>query len=80
MKLETIYTGMKRFNASAASGSECNAWQDFVADCFQRFNFAPWADAHWDDEMPTDFAQYWTKVACGDCEDYNAETGARNET
>ena len=75
--LETIHKTMKRYNNAAAYGSECNAWQDFVADCYDRFGFAPWADAHWDDVMPEDFSAYWTSVAAGECPDYDADTGRR---
>jgi hypothetical protein len=75
--IDAIYTSMKRFNNAAAPGSECNAWQDFVAESYNRLGFAPWADEHWQDELPDEFATYWQEVANGECSDYAADTGAR---
>lgn len=75
--LDAIYTSMKRYNNTVAFGSECNAWQDFVADCFSQLGFAPWADEHWPNEMPEDFAAYWLDVSSSNSRDYDAETGAR---
>jgi hypothetical protein len=77
MTLQQTYDAMHSFNRSAAPGSECSAWQDFVADCHSRLGYAPWADEHWDDEVPADFADYWSDVAAGRSGDYDPENGAR---
>ena len=80
MTLEQVHDAMKRYNGAVAYGSECNAWQDFVADCYDRLGHAPWADAHWSKPVPTDFAEYWQEVAGGQSDAYVATNGARVES
>ena len=43
--LKIVAAEMRDYNRRVAPGSECAAWQDFVADCFRRYDVAPWEDA-----------------------------------
>jgi hypothetical protein len=36
-------SGNRRLDEVVACGSECTAWQDFVADTYKRIGMAPWA-------------------------------------
>lgn len=76
MTYEDITAAVKAYNASVAYGSECNAWQDYVADVFQRTGDTPWSEEISEDEADDDFAAYWLAVASGESDDYDAETGA----
>jgi hypothetical protein len=60
-------------------GSEYAAWQDFVADCFRRYDVAPWEDAAEEIEPVQDGVDYWLRITSGGNYEYNAETGARLE-
>jgi hypothetical protein len=68
---------MHRYSSQVAYGSECSAWQDFVADCYKVLGFAPWDDAHWGDAVEIGFANYWLCVARGESTDYDPDTGAK---
>lgn len=74
--LKSVHDEMLRFNAYAAPGSECNAWQDFVADSFKEYGVGPWSDAAHDIEVSRAFAVYWTDVALGVAGPYD-ENGGR---
>ena len=43
--LKIVAAEMRDYNRRVARGCECAAWQDFVADCFMRYDVAPWEDA-----------------------------------
>jgi hypothetical protein len=43
--LKILAAEIRDYNRRVAPGSECAAWQDFVADCFMRYDVAPWEDA-----------------------------------
>ena len=76
MTLEELHAAMHRYNRFAAPGSECAAWQDFVAATYERLGHAPWADKFWDEGVPEDFAVYWTAVSTGRSGAYD-DNGAR---
>lgn len=87
-KFAEITAAMHRYNNSVAYGSECNAWQDYVEDCYQATGRAPWAE--WQDaegefstvaemDASDEFAAYWLAVATGESSDYVADSGARVE-
>lgn len=61
--LKTVNDWMQRFNRTAAPGSECGAWQDFVADSFERYRMSPTDDRAEDVEPSQDFVDYWLDVA-----------------
>lgn len=79
MKLEDIYIAMNRYNGHVAYGSECNAWHDFVEDCYKTLGHAPWNDEHWNDEVSECFGPYWLEVANGESPYYDSETGVRRD-
>ncbi len=79
MTIKQIHDAMHAYNQSVAYGSECNAWQDFVADCHDRVGFGPWSDSASETDAPDDFAEYWLDVANGNSSDFIAETGSRVE-
>ena len=74
--LDLISDEVRGYNRVVAYGSECNAWQDFVADCYKQYGIAPWDDAAADTKVSDDFADYWIGVASGNSNDY-AENGGR---
>lgn len=80
LTLADVHAEMKRYNRSVAPGSECNAWQDFVADSYATHKCAPWVDAA-DDVMPEfTWIAFWVDVARGNMSSrYDAETGASAE-
>lgn len=83
-KLQTITAAMQSYNRSVAYGSECNAWQDFHADCHAQLGHGPTDEWFADDDfhaagdldVSDDFAAYWLAVAEGRSEAYNPETGS----
>jgi hypothetical protein len=75
--ISKITNEMKLYNRFAAPGSECNAWQDFHADCHARFGFGPDDDAARCLIAPEDFVEYWLAVVNDKSDDYEPETGAR---
>ncbi len=77
--LKIVAAEMQDYNRRVARGSECAAWQDFVADCFTRYDVAPWEDAAEEIEPVQDGVNYWLRIASGENYEYNAETGARLE-
>jgi hypothetical protein len=68
--VEDVDAAMRDYNRERAPGSECNAWQDYVADLAK-------LDSD-DAQAITDFADYWLLVADGECADYDLETGESN--
>lgn len=79
MTLKIVAAEMRDYNRRVAPGSECAAWQDFVADCFRRYDVAPWEDAVEEIEPVQDGVDYWLRITSGGNYEYNAETGARLE-
>ena len=77
--LKIVAAEMRDYNRRVAPGSECAAWQDFVADCFRRYDVAPWEDAAEEIEPVQDGVNYWLRIASGENYEYNTETGARLE-
>lgn len=73
--LKQIHDAMWRYNQAVAYGSECNAWADFVADCYTQLGVAPWTES--DGAAPSDFVEYWQAVADGKSDDYTVGTGDR---
>ena len=57
--LKIVAAEMRDYNRLVAPGSECAAWQDFVADCFRRYDVAPWEDAAEEIEPVQDGVNYW---------------------
>lgn len=79
MTLDQITIEMKSYNGAVAYGSECNAWQDYHADCHEIIGVGPQDDEADDMIVPEEFADYWLKVARGESADYDAETGEGTE-
>jgi hypothetical protein len=77
--LKIITAEMRDYNSHVAHGSECAAWQDFVADCFMRYDVAPWEDMAGEIEPVQDGVDYWLLVASGKNYEYDARSGARLE-
>ena len=75
MTLTDLHDAMWRYNQSVAYAGECNAWQEFVAASYRELGRAPWDDNH-DGDVPGDFAEYWSEVAKGASEQFDANTGA----
>lgn len=75
MTLQDLTDFMRRYNRFAAPGSECNAWQDYVQDCYTIYLVPPWHEEELEVSEP--FAEHWLRVAAGQHEDYDPETGAR---
>lgn len=75
--LKIVAAEMRDYNRRVAPGSECAAWQDFVADCFMRYDVAPWEDAAADIEPVRKAVDYWHRIASGGNCQYHAATGAR---
>lgn len=61
--LKTVYDSMHYFNRFAAPGSECVAWGDFIANCYDRYEMAPWDERAEEVEPVQDFVDYWLGVA-----------------
>ncbi|MCB0252149.1 MAG: hypothetical protein KDI55_00285 [Anaerolineae bacterium] len=74
--LADVYFAMHEFNARVAPRGECGAWQDFVADCWSAFGVTRGRISIWDDEIDPIFAEFWLRVARGDCSVYDPNTGA----
>ena len=80
---------MAEYNRDVAPGSECSAWQDYVADCWSELGCGPGghgpasgdgtATAYLDGGVypPETFREYWLAVAAGKSTDYNGDTGDR---
>lgn len=77
MNLKIVAAEMRNYNSRVAPGSECAAWQDFVADCFMRYDVAPWEDAAEGIEPVQLGVNYWHCIASGENSQYHAATGAR---
>jgi hypothetical protein len=77
--LKIVATEMRDYNRRVAPGSECAAWQDFVADCFMRYDVAPWEDAAEEIEPVQEGVDYWIRIASGENCEYHSATGARLE-
>ena len=77
--LKNITAEMLDYNRHVAPERECAAWLDFVADCFMRYDVAPWEDAAEEIEPVQDGIDYWLRVASGKNYDYDERTGARLE-
>jgi len=77
--LKIVAAEMRDYNRRVAPGSECAAWQDFVADCFMRYDVAPWEDAAEDIEPVQEGVDYWHRIASGENCQYHAATGVRLE-
>lgn len=77
--LDKIAAAMTDFNRRVAPGGECAAWEDFVADCYERYDVAPWDDAAENVALVQDFVDYWLRVSRGENYEYDAKTGARLE-
>ena len=71
--LASVTKEMKAYNGEVAYGSECTAWQDFVANTFEDYKCAPWDDKAEELEVDDDFADYWLSVASGESADYQDE-------
>jgi hypothetical protein len=69
---------MAAYNRQVAPGSECNAWQDFVAECHRNYFIAPWDDLAAITVVDSAFVGYWTVVAEGNSPDYD-DAGSRVE-
>ncbi len=74
--LADLTVKMREYNRSAAPGSECNAWQDYIADAVELCGCAPWDCDYEDANVPRDFGWYWLSVAEGKSGEYEAATGA----
>jgi hypothetical protein len=72
MTLQELREIMETYNRDVAPGSECNAWGDFVEDCYDKLGCSPWDDNRQTEELDRDFAAYWVRVAAVENEDYNA--------
>ncbi|WP_026606529.1 hypothetical protein [Methylocapsa acidiphila] len=79
MTLKKLIQEMHAYNRTVAQASECDAWQDFVADCFSRYEVGPWDDVAQDVQAVEGFVDYWLDVPKGANYDYDARTGARQE-
>jgi hypothetical protein len=77
--LKIVAAEMRDYNRRVAPRSECAAWQDFVADCFMRYDVAPWEHAAEEIEPVQEGVNYWHRVACGENYEYHAATGGRLE-
>lgn len=69
---------MRKYNNEVAYGSECAAWADYVSNCIDSFDAAPWSDKLLSQEVPDTFALYWLEVANGLSADYVQATGDRS--
>ena len=59
--LSEINQAMRDYNGAVAYGSECTAWGDFVADCYDQVGVSPWHDS--EVTVSDDFAAYWLSVS-----------------
>jgi hypothetical protein len=57
---------------------ECNAWQDFVAECQTRFKTQSALSAA-DRIVPDSIWEYWTAVASGASNDYHADGSRKTQ-
>lgn len=88
--LRDITDLMREYNdAVETKRGECDAWRDYVEDCWATLACGP--DGHgapsddgtatkWQDDgvlLPFTFADYWFDVAQGRSDDYSPETGER---
>jgi len=69
----TVFQAMRKFNELIAFGSECAAWQDFVADGPQELGMAIWEAEECNLVPDQGFVDYWMSVADGECDDYDDE-------
>lgn len=72
VSLHAVHNAMEAFNAAAAPGSECAAWQDFVKASYDRFSVGPWSFTP-AMTAPHEFATYWLEVAAGGSADYDTD-------
>jgi hypothetical protein len=75
--LKIVAAEVRDYNSRVAPGSECAAWHDFVADCFMRYDVAPWEEAAEEIEPVQEGVNYWLRIASGENYEYHAATGAR---
>lgn len=68
-----LHQAMHKYSQAVMYGSECNAWQDFVRNCYEQLGHAPWRDDG--GLVPQEFGEYWSAVANGASPDYDADTG-----
>ena len=71
MKLKEINEALVFFNREVSPGSECEAWGDFVAECYKNFGIAPWDDGADAVEVPLDMSAYWLSITRFENDDYN---------
>lgn len=77
ISIATVTEAMRAYNREVAPGSECNAWQDYIDDCVERYDATPWVIAECKRVIEEDFADYWMEVACRRSPAYDVDTGAR---
>ncbi|WP_156964603.1 hypothetical protein [Methylocapsa aurea] len=80
MTLNRLIQEMRGYNRTVAQDGECDAWRDFVVECFCRFEVGPWDDLAYDVQAEEGFVDYWLDVPKGGNYDYDAKTGARQES
>uniref|UniRef100_A0A6M3KZ10 Uncharacterized protein n=1 Tax=viral metagenome TaxID=1070528 RepID=A0A6M3KZ10_9ZZZZ len=73
--LHELHRMMREYNGRVAYGSECQAWGDFVASCYDEIGMAPWDDRGDTTDVPTEMVAYWTDVANGENSDYDLDGG-----
>ncbi|WOJ89840.1 hypothetical protein RZS28_00555 [Methylocapsa polymorpha] len=79
MTLHKLIQEMHSYNRTVAQDGECDAWQDFMVECFSRYEVGPWDEVAEDVQAAEGFADYWLDVPKGTSYDYSAGTGARLE-
>ena len=79
MTLNKLIQEMRAYNRTVAQDRECDAWQDFVVECFSRYEVGPWEGLAQDVPAVEGFVDYWLNVPKGANYDYDAGTGARQE-
>lgn len=65
VSIATVDAAMRAFNREAAPGSECQEWQDYVADCDRRYGAPPWKLIERRVVVDPDFISYWMTIAVG---------------
>jgi hypothetical protein len=80
MTLSELIKEMRAYNRTVAQDGECDAWRDFIVDCFSRYEVGPWDDVVQDVQAVEGFVDYWLDVPNGANYDYNSRTGARQDS
>lgn len=70
MNLRQLRTIMANYDCNNAFGAYCDAWVDFVGDCYDTFGFAPWDERAGNTEVPEEMLAYWLDVANDVVDDY----------